>query len=111
MRHRIISSSILASLIGLAIVIFNTGAKSGAEEKLPANANLVSLEVKPDNINLKNRFEYSQLLITGLMDNGDKVDLTRQAKIEAPEILVKVTPAGVVRPIADGTGEIKFSLA
>ncbi|HEV3238306.1 MAG TPA: DUF1549 domain-containing protein, partial [Gemmataceae bacterium] len=111
MRIRIAGSSILVGLIGLAVVIISTSVRSAAEEKLPPNANLVSLEVKPDNIHLKNRFEYSQLLITGLLDNGDKVDVTRHATIEAPEALVKVTPTGLVRPIADGTAELKFTMA
>ena len=45
------------------------------------------------------------------LQNGDRVDLTRQAKLEAPAGLVKVSDAGQVRPAGDGTGAIKFSAA
>src|ERR1017187_5744159 len=78
-----------------------------AQDKLPPNAKVVKLEVAPAAIELKSPFEYRQLLVTGILDNGDRVDLTRLAQITAPE-LVKVSDRGQVRPVADGKGELKI---
>ena len=65
----------------------------------------------PSAFDLNSPFEYRQLLITGVLDNGDRVDLTRQTKFEAPAGLVKVSDVGQVRPVADGKGEIKYTVA
>src|SRR5437868_9889530 len=68
------------------------------------------IEVEPKTIELKGPFAYRQLLITGLTLAGDRVDLTRQAHIEAPTFL-KVTANGQVRPSADGVGALTFKVA
>ena len=82
---------------------------ASAQEKLPPGTNLVKLEAAPAVIDLKTPFEYRQLLLTGVLDNGDRVDLTRQAKFEAPASLVKVSDVGQVRPVGDGIGELKYT--
>ncbi|HWY87382.1 MAG TPA: DUF1549 domain-containing protein [Gemmataceae bacterium] len=68
------------------------------------------VEIQPKTIELKNPFDYRQLLITGVTDGGDRIDLTRQAKFQAPEFL-KVTTNGQVRPSADGSGSLRFTVA
>jgi hypothetical protein len=92
------------ALAGLALV--TAGAQ--AQEKLPPGAKVVKVEVRPERVELKTPFEYRQLLITGVLENGDRVDLTRLAKFEAPAALVKVSAAGQVRPVGDGNGEVRF---
>src|SRR5436309_14252721 len=82
-----------------------------AQENLPPGAKLAKLEVAPASVELKTPYEYRQLLITGVLDNGDRVDLTRQAKFDAPAGVVKVSDVGQVRPAGDGKGEIKFAVA
>ena len=79
-----------------------------AQDKLPPNAKVVKIEATPAAIELKTPFEYRQLLVTGILDNGDRVDLTRLAQYTAPGV-VKVSERGQVRPLADGTGELKFT--
>jgi hypothetical protein len=91
------------------VVLAATGA--AAQEKLPPGAKVVKVEVRPERVDLKTPFEYRQLLITGVLENGDRVDLTRQAKFDAPAGLVKVSDVGQVRPKGDGQGEIKYSVA
>ncbi len=86
-------------------------AGANAQEKLPPNATVVKVEVRPERVELKTPFEYRQLLITGVLQNGDRVDLTRMAKFDAPAGLVKVSETGQVRPAGDGQGEIKLSAA
>ncbi|MFL5241996.1 MAG: DUF1549 domain-containing protein [Gemmataceae bacterium] len=95
----------------LALALAGIGSSSGraADEKLPPNAKILRLEAQPSSVRLKNPFEYSQLLITGHLDNGDKVDVTRLAKAECPANLAKISATGQVRPVGDGIGEIKFA--
>src|SRR5215472_8657139 len=81
-----------------------------AQEKLPPNAKVVRLEARPDAIALKTQFDYAQLLLTVQLESGEKVDVTRMARIDKPENLVDVSATGLVRPKADGAGELKCSL-
>jgi hypothetical protein len=81
-----------------------------SDEKLLPGAKLVKLEAKPANIELKHPYAYSQLSVTGQLENGDKIDVTRMAQVQAPP-LVKVSPRGFVTPTADGAGEVKVTLA
>jgi hypothetical protein len=78
------------------------------QDLLPPGAKLVKLEVAPTSIELKTPFEYRQLLITGVLDTGDRVDVTRGATFTAP-VAVKVNERGQVRPVADGQGDLKVS--
>lgn len=101
MKTWISSLTILAAL----------AASAGAQETLPPGTKLVRIEARPVKIALTNPFEYSQLLLTGVLDSGDKVDVTRMAKLDAAAALVQLSPTRLVRPKADGRGELKFSLA
>ena len=56
-----------------------------SQEKLPPGTKLVKIEARPDKIELKHPFDYRQLLLTGILDNGDRIDLTRQAAFVFPE--------------------------
>jgi hypothetical protein len=78
-----------------------------AQEPLPPGAKVVKLELTPSRVELRTPFEYRQLLITGILDNGDRIDLTRSVKIVAPAS-VKVSERGQVRPVADGKGQLKI---
>ena len=81
-----------------------------AQDKLPPGAKLAKVEVRPGRVELKTPFEYRQLLLTGVLDTGERVDVTRLAQYAAPESLVKVSAAGQVRPAGDGQGEITFTV-
>ena len=39
-------------------------------------------------------FDYAQLLLTGQLDTGERVDVTRMATIDPPANLVQLSPAG-----------------
>lgn len=99
---RLTCSLLLTLLTGLAQAAF-------AQEKLPPNAKVAKVEVLPSTIELKSPFEYRQLLITGVLDNGDRVDLTRMTQFTTPN-LVKVSERGQVRPLTDGQGELKYAV-
>ncbi|MBY0524026.1 MAG: DUF1553 domain-containing protein [Gemmataceae bacterium] len=100
----------LYTLLGLSLVVSLTGSVQ-AQEKLPPNAKLARIEAFPTSVALKNPFEYRQLLLTGVLENGERIDMTRMVQAEKPANLVNVSTTGLVRPLADGKGELKFSLA
>ncbi len=109
---RWISKHVFALLGALGISTGSLAAdESRAKESLPPGAKLVGLEARPKSIALKNPFEYSQLILTGTLESGEKVDVTRLVKIQAPANLAKVSPTGLVRPVADGKGTLKVSFA
>ena len=79
-------------------------------EKLPDGAKVARLAVHPAKVELAGPFAYSQLLVTAHLENGDALDATRIAKVTAPKC-VTLSPAGQVRPAADGSGKLTISLA
>lgn len=80
-------------------------------EQLPAGTKVVRLEATPAAIELKHRYDYRQILVTAQLESGEKIDATRMAPFAAPPELIKISPNGLVRPVADGQGEITMSFA
>ena len=81
-----------------------------ATEKLPDGRSLAKIEAMPAAVELKHPYDYRQVLVTGELDSGERVDVTRLVQAELPAAVVTVSPTGQVRPKADGAGEIKFTL-
>jgi hypothetical protein len=99
-------------LIGATLgMISATAASLRAEEKLPPGSKLIRLEARPAAIDLKNPYAFSQLLLTGQLESGEQIDVTRMAQVEKPANLVQVSATGLVRPQSDGNGQLKFTLA
>jgi hypothetical protein len=95
----------------LAFTACPAQADKAAVEKLPPGAKVVRIEAWPASVTLQNRYAYRQFLLTAHLESGDKIDVTRLAKTEMPANLVQLSATGVVRPVADGTGQIKFTVA
>jgi hypothetical protein len=96
----------------LGLLLFTATSSLNADtpaESLPKGATLASLDVQPQSIELNTPFAYSQMLVHAKLANGESVDVTRLVKFESSN-LIKVSPAGVVRGVADGAGELKVSL-
>jgi hypothetical protein len=81
----------------------------GAAEKLPPGAKLVKIEAQPARIELKNPYDYAQLLLTGQLASGERIDVTRMVRFDVPA-LVRIGTTGLLRPAADGAGVLKASL-
>ncbi len=81
-----------------------------ARETLPPGAKLVKIEAQPASIALTTPFQYAQVVLTGVLDTGERIDVTRMADVEKPAN-VKVSQSVLVRPAADGDGVLKFTLA
>jgi hypothetical protein len=101
----------------IALLVLGTIATAGraqtpatSEEKLPPGAKLIRIEASPERIALKNPFDYAQLLLTGILASGERVDVTRMAHFQAPP-WIQINERGLVRPAADGKGAICFTLA
>src|SRR5438270_4493937 len=81
---------------------------AAADEKLPPNAKVLRLDARPAAVELTQPFAYAQLVVTAHLDGGDTADVTRIAAIGVPGV-VKVSPAGQVRPAANGTGDVTIT--
>jgi len=97
----------LLSLLAAAVVLAPCGA--AAQEKLPAGTKVARLEVTPARVDLVGPYAYNQVIVTAVTATGERLDVTRLAKFDAPAA-VAVSPTGVVLPKVDGSGEVKVTL-
>jgi hypothetical protein len=97
----------LALLLGTTLT---AAAPAQTAKKLPPGRHVVAVEALRRAVTLAHPFAYSQLLLTGVLDDGQRIDVTRLARLDYPATLVKVSPTGQVRPLADGAGEIKATV-
>ncbi len=95
--------------LALAALVANVRGDDAPQEKLPEGASVVAIEARPAAVELKHKFDYRQLLITGKLDSGETVDLTRMAKASSQSAAVSVSEDGLVRAKEDGTGKITYA--
>src|SRR5688500_2461968 len=93
----------------LAALCLAASAHAAPSENLPQGARLTKIESRHASIELRTPFEYAQLVLTGSLDNGDKIDVTRMVTF-APSANFKVSATGQVRPVADGKAALAVSL-
>jgi hypothetical protein len=91
-------------IVGLWVV---PCAEAAPLEKLPEGVQLVAVEAFPASVELKNRFDYRQLLLTARTAAGEQLDVTRMATIEPSGGFVTISDRGLVRPASDGEGQIR----
>lgn len=92
------------------LVVVAAALPAFTQESLPPGAKVVKVEAKPAAIDLKHPYDYRQVLLTGVLDNGDRLDVTRMATLEAPAKVIKLSERGLARPLANGTGELQYKL-
>lgn len=96
------------------VALLAPGAAPGEEtppaEALPAGAVIERLMAEPGVVELGHRFAYAQLLLTAETSDGAKIDVTRLATLEEPQPLVELSAGRLVRPVADGDGELRFAI-
>src|SRR5262245_59377733 len=80
-----------------------------AQEALPPGAKVAKLEAHPTSVALKTPFDYAQVVLTAQLESGERIDVTRAAKWDTPSC-VKQSPAGLVRPTADGEGSLNATV-
>jgi hypothetical protein len=84
-------------------------------ETLPPAAKVTALEVEPAEVRLRGKYDYIQLIVTGRLASGDRIDVTRMAEYgtdnPADCCLVGVSQSGVVKAKTDGSGAVLVNLA
>ncbi|MFO0798779.1 MAG: DUF1553 domain-containing protein [Gemmataceae bacterium] len=95
------------SVVAVLLLAATPSLAQAPAETLPPGAKVVALEARPAAVALDGPFQYTQLLVTAKLDNGETVDATRIAQFLLPEQLV-TQKAGLVRPAAEGKGDISI---
>lgn len=71
-----------------------------------------SIQVEPTQIKLGHQRHPHSLIVTGRTQTGHTVDLTTQAKYTSSnEQIIRVTAAGWIEPVANGSAEVRVSAA
>ncbi len=78
-------------------------------EQLPKGGKVVSLEISPKSIVLDSPSAYNQLVVTGKLEGGGEVDLTRSVKWVVEKPFANVSDRGVARPLAVGDTNVTAS--
>lgn len=94
-------------LASLAAAVF---AQTPADEFLKqAAAQVTAIEAEPAAIELTRPLAYAQVLVTGVLPSGERIDLTRIATPSVEGGAATVDATGLVRAKADGAGAVTFS--
>jgi hypothetical protein len=97
------------SALALSAVVLSVRADDPPAEKLPDGLNVVAISAQPAAVDLKHKFDYRQVLVTGKLDTGESVDLTRIAKPSQTGSAVTVSSDGLVRAQGDGSDNVTFT--
>ncbi|WP_437187486.1 DUF1549 domain-containing protein [Planctomicrobium sp. SH668] len=76
------------------------------EESVPSGAVVSAIEVQPQSIQLSGPYDSSQILVTGILTSGDRIDLTRIAKLTVNGESIVVSPLAKVFPANAGPSTI-----
>lgn len=77
-----------------------------SSEKLPDGRKLTAIEVSPPVARLNGPWSYQQLLVTGILDTGDQIDVTRMSQFTLSAAAGQVTPAGQLQASRDGMSAV-----
>lgn len=80
-------------------------------ERIPDGVEVVDVSVTPERIELANPYVAAQLLITGHLETGEQIDLTRISMLHGESSVVEVTENRLVRPKSNGSETLQFSAA
>jgi hypothetical protein len=95
----------------LALLAVPVAAQEALPEKLPDGLQVVAIEVRPQAVALKHKFDYRQLLVSGKLATGESVDLTRLATAAASGDAATVSSDGLIRAKEDGSASVTYSYA
>jgi hypothetical protein len=99
------------SALALSAFVLSARGEEAPAEKLPEGLKVVAIEVRPAAVELKHKFDYRQLLISGKLETGEIVDLTRMATPSQSGAATTVSSDGLVRAKADGTDQVRYTYA
>jgi WD40 repeat protein len=80
--------------------------KLSGDERAPSGNDVTAIQVVPETIELSGPADAVQLLVTGILSSGDRIDLTRLAKLEVAGSAVGLSPLGRIYVKNDGAAKI-----
>ncbi len=106
-------STVLASVGVLAVGEASAQRQDAATDAAPAirTGDINRIEVEPNHVELTGPFSYQQLLVTGWTDEGEQIDLTREAVFQLEQSLVQISTSGLVQGSHDGATDAIVSAA
>lgn len=82
-----------------------------AEVPVPDSARIRDVQLQPAEVQLARPFDYVQLLVTGRLESGETVDLTRQVQWLQPPRAVEISSSGLLRPLEPGRETLELRVA
>ncbi len=79
-------------------------------ESLSAGQNLASLKVEPVEITIDHRYDSVQFLVTGMLESGEAIDVTRMAQMTLDPKIATITPRGLLRASDNGSTKVTFTV-
>ena len=86
------------------------GVSFSFDEDLPKGSRVASLEISPRSIQLGSPQAYSQLLVTGRLNTGEAIDLTRLVDWKMNQRVAEVDERGMIRPASEGHATLTATL-
>lgn len=86
------------------------GVSFSFDEHLPKGSRVASLEIAPRSIQLGSPQAYSQLLVTGRLNTGEAIDLTRLVDWKLNQRVAEVDERGMIRPASEGHATLTATL-
>lgn len=89
------------SKVALAITLLGLSVRGAAQD-----AALQGLEVHPSSLVLESVRDARRPIVTGLLEDGRRIDLTGEAELSSDSPLVRVGPEGFVHPVETGRAQV-----
>jgi hypothetical protein len=71
-----------------------------------AEANITELAVTPSELSFRSPSDGMRVLVTGISTDGEKIDLTKSARVEPAEPVVKLGADGLLYPVRQGDTKV-----
>ncbi len=85
------------------------GKGAAVVDRIPEGTRVTSLSMEPGSIVLKSPEDYNQILVTGILNTGTKVDLTRMVDWSFNRPIAMVEKRGIIWPRAEGRATLTVS--
>jgi hypothetical protein len=86
-------------------------ATSTAAPPAPPIPSVLALKLEPDSLTLKDARDERRVLVKGVVDGDQFIDLTSDAKLKATSAAVEIDAQGYIRPKSKGSTEVVISAA
>ncbi|MCA9150452.1 MAG: hypothetical protein KDA92_14170, partial [Planctomycetales bacterium] len=91
--------------------VFADESGNGEPETIPTGVEILGIRTWPEQVELRAPWDVAQLLITGEIESGQQIDLTRMATCTSASDVVSVDEGGRIRPVRNGQQALSFEVA